>query len=255
MRQVFFTNNKTDIKIGEIFCRKAGVQGNSFNTIMIAVDGVYKNGRHIKEESDILITNDYVMSLSKTSKTIIFGASVHPYRQHDEMLNEVRRCIEADASFFVWMPEVQQIDPEDDRCIPFYISIAKEEIPLLCYMGAGNRTAASSVNSGRYSDPQKLIRALDIGVNVIISNYPSYNSEAPVTREESVLFEELIEMLRAAESKEWGLYIDISPYCRRDKNFYEKIEDLVKHEEVNSKYLIYGCSFPVPSSDNLGRVC
>lgn len=104
--------------------------------VLLALDGVYKNGRYIKDESHLVIPNDYVIEIAKANKRVLFGASVHPYRRKKDMLNETGKCIDNGAVLFKWIPSSQHIDPEDDRCVPFYKVLAKEGVPLLCRTGS-----------------------------------------------------------------------------------------------------------------------
>ena len=244
---MFLLNSDSDRKIKEIFCGTGETTDNGRQTVMMAIDGVYRNGRCIDNESDFMVSNDHVMKLKGVNRKIIFGASVHPYRGHREMLTETRRCLNAGASFFTWIPSIQKIDLEDERCIPFYVCLATEGIPFICYMGSDNRLGNTNENTEIYKKPKKLGTALDVGLSVVIANYPMLCNAEPVIQEETILFEELLEMLRLSAEREWNLYADISPYCRQGMtDFYERIEACVRNGEIKPKQLIYGCSLPVP---------
>lgn len=247
MRNKFFLDSESERKIKELFGRTGEMTENDRQAVMMAIDGVYRNGRYIENESDFNISNDYIMNVKSTGKRIIFGASVHPYREEKDMFAEVRRCLNAGAAFFAWIPSIQNIDLEDERCIPFYLCLAAEGIPFVCYMGSGNGQSNNNEKTGTYKNPKKLINALDIGVSVVVANYPMFSNADSVPQEEKLIFEELVEMLMLSAGKEWNLYADISPYCRQGMtDFYERIESCVRNGEINPRQLIYGCSFPVP---------
>lgn len=246
MKNLFFLNNASYRKIKEIFGMAGEIRANDRQAVMMAIDGVYRNGRHIENESDFMISNDHVMKLKGMNRKIIFGASVHPYRGHREVLVEVRRCLNAGAAFFSWIPSIQKIDLEDERCIPFYVCLATEGIPLVCYVGSGNRPGNNREGPEIYRNPKKLTTALDVGLNVVLANYTMLCNADPLPQEEKILFEELLEMLRLSAEKEWNLYADISPYCRQGMtDFQERIETCVRNGEINPRQLVYGCSFPV----------
>jgi two-component system, response regulator, stage 0 sporulation protein F len=250
MRNVFFLNNKSDKKITEIFGRTGEATENNRQAVMMAVDGVYRNGRYIENESDFMISNDYIMSIKNMGRRIIFGASVHPYREHKEMLAEVRRCLNAGAAFFFWIPSIQKIDLEDERCVPFYVCLAREDVPFVCYIGPDSRQRKTYEDTERYNNPKKLIKALEIGVSLVIADYPPSVNAGHVFQEEKELFNELVEMLRLSADKEWNLYVDISHYCRQGLTyFYEKVETCVQNGEINPKQLIYGCTFTGPLAE------
>lgn len=182
-------------------------------TVLLSLDGVYKNGRYIEPESNFAVPNDYIIRIAETDKYFLVGASVHPYREPKEMIAETRHCIDRGAVLFNWIPSVQQIDPEDDRCIPFYICLAREGIPLLLHNGITPEAQKSVSTAGRYNDPGKLGRALDIGVKVIAAHCaPRYSSAGQPS--EKGYMDELMEMLRAATEKKWDLYTDMSFFNR-----------------------------------------
>lgn len=108
-----------------------------------------------------------IIDLFRTNKKVLFGASVHPYREATNMLALAKSCTDEGAALFIWSPSEQQINPEDDRCIPFYVWLAREGIPLLFHSGFAASMTDSKVNS--YGDPRKLKNAPDVGVKVIVT--------------------------------------------------------------------------------------
>ena len=180
-----------------------------YYTVLLSLDGVYKNDRHIESESNYAVPNDYIIRIAGTDKQFLIGASVHPYREPKEMLAETRYCIDNGAVLFNWIPSVQQIDPEDDRCIPFYICLAREGIPLLCHNGLITEAEESGLKAGKYNDPGKLRKALDIGVKVIAVHCTPY-CNGTVSLSGKGYWDELMEMLRMSAEKKWDLYTDMS---------------------------------------------
>jgi predicted TIM-barrel fold metal-dependent hydrolase len=207
--------------------------------VFLAMDGIYKNSKLVASETYTAVPNDYIAGLSKMNKKVLFGASVHPYRDVTEMLAVAKRSAGEGAALFAWSPSEQQINPEDDRCIPFYVFLAREGIPLLFHMGAGACMADPKLSS--YSDPRKLKNALDIGVKVILAHSGLPGDGHPV---------ELMDMLRMAEENKWDLYADISACCAPAAiGLIERIRLEIEEGRTSPKRFLYGSGFPAPVVD------
>jgi predicted TIM-barrel fold metal-dependent hydrolase len=217
--------------------------------VVLALDGVHKNGRYIPAESHVVVPNDYVIEMARRNSRILFGASVHPYRQEREMLHETKRCIDEGAVIFKWAPSGQQIDPEDDRCIPFYLSIARAGVPLMCNTGSEFALSSYETRTARFNHPVRLQRALDIGVKVIASHSASPWNEA-ANPEDGSYFNDLIDMLRVSDAKGWELYADLSAFCRPGRGLYlERIKREIREGSISAGRFLYGSDFPVPAVD------
>jgi predicted TIM-barrel fold metal-dependent hydrolase len=211
--------------------------------IVLAMDGVYKNSRFIEAETHLMTPNDYVARIAYENERILFGASVHPYRDRKEMLNETERCLGAGAALFSWAPSMQRLDPEDDRCIPFYIRLAKEGVPLLCHTGVGFFAAPVDAKTAGNGSPGKLVKALDIGVKVIAAHcWPAFGAGAvPSDR----YLDELIAMLKIAEKRRWEFFADISCFFTPEGLFYlERLKEEFDRGNIGADRLVYGSGFP-----------
>ncbi len=220
-------------------------------TVMLSIDGVYKNGRCLEHESHLVVPNDYVIDIARTHKRVLFGASVHPYREAKEMIAEAVRHIEEGAVLFNWLPSSQQIDPEDDRCIPLYICLAREGIPLLCHTGTEFTPWTTGFRTYQYDDPKKMTRALDIGVKVIAAPFALSCNESTLYNDRQY-FTDIIEMLKVSEEKKWEFYVDISSFCYPAKAPYlERIKMEIDEGTINPTRFLYGSDFPMPRVDML----
>jgi mannonate dehydratase len=238
-----------DEKIREIILDAINNSQKTDYAVLLALEGVYRNGAYIESESHLVTPNDYVIKIAKENGRILFGASVHPYRRKDEMLAEAKKCIDNGAVLFKWIPSSQQIDPRDDRCMPFYELLAKEKIPLLCHVGAELAVPTSEFKANRFNDPRRLKKALAIGVKVIAAHCatPYLGGFLPGDKD---YFDELINMLKVAERKKWNLYADISAFCTPTRITYlERINDLVNSGDIGSGRFLYGSDFPIPIVD------
>lgn len=134
--------------------------------VLLALDGIYtRDGKLDLDQTQLLVSNDYVADFATTNPKLLFGASVHPYRP--DALSELDRVIERGACLIKWLPSAQNIMPDDPLCVPFYARMAQREIPLLCHTGM-EHTLARFNNS--LNNPRRLIPALKHGVTVIAAH-------------------------------------------------------------------------------------
>ena len=134
--------------------------------VVLAFDAVHdRDGRLDEANTHLRVTNDYVIELARRHPKVLFGASVHPYRT--DAVAELERCVRAGAVLLKWLPIVQDIDPADERCVPFYEALAHHKLPLLSHTG-GEKTLPN-VNP-HVADPALLLPALRRGVTVIMAH-------------------------------------------------------------------------------------
>ncbi|MEW6108397.1 MAG: hypothetical protein AB1632_04395 [Nitrospirota bacterium] len=244
--------NLSDEKIKNVLLNTIDTSEKIDCAVLLAIDGVHKNGKFILSESQIVIPNDYVIDLVKDNKRLLFGASVHPYREAKQMLSETERCINEGAVLFHWIPSSQQINPEDERCIPFYIRLVRGGIPLICNTGEEFSRTSSLINgnSNRFNDIRRLIKALDIGLKIIVSQGSFTYHAQPFQHLGRNTFEELMGMLRVSEEKKWNLYADISSFCTPSRITYlERIKKEIDNGNISRKRFLYGSGFPTPVVD------
>ena len=132
--------------------------------VVLAFDAVYNNDGSIAlPNTHLYVTNDYAMELCRRHPaSMLFGASVHPYRK--DAAAELERCITAGAVLLKWLPIVQDFNPADERCFPLYEMLAHHKVPLLSHTG-GEKSLPNLDTS--VADPMLLEPALKRGVTVI----------------------------------------------------------------------------------------
>jgi mannonate dehydratase len=96
---------------------------------------------------------------------MLIGASIHPYRR--DAIAELERCVKAGTALIKWLPIVQDFNPGDRRCIPFYEALAHHGVPLLSHTGAENALPNLDKTT---ADPMLLRPALERGVRVIMAH-------------------------------------------------------------------------------------
>lgn len=135
--------------------------------VMLAFDAVHDfEGRRDDANTHLYVSNDYVReTCAKHPKRMLFGASVHPYRT--DAVAELERCVANGAVLIKWLPIVQNFNPADPRCEPFYEAMAALNIPLLAHTG-GEQSLPNLDKS--VASPDLLIPALKRGVKVIMAH-------------------------------------------------------------------------------------
>jgi predicted TIM-barrel fold metal-dependent hydrolase len=135
--------------------------------VMLAFDGVYdRQGRRDDDNTHLYVSNDYVAQIVREHSTrMLFGASIHPYRT--DAVAELERCAANGAALIKWLPIVQNFNPADALCEPFYEALAALNMPLLCHTG-GEQSLPNLDKS--VADPNLLIPALKRGVKVIMAH-------------------------------------------------------------------------------------
>ena len=68
------------------------------NSVLLALDMVYdEQGNERKEWTHLYVPNTYLVQLAEENKRILFGCSVHPYRQ--DWREEIDYCLEIRVNF------------------------------------------------------------------------------------------------------------------------------------------------------------
>lgn len=211
-------------------------------SVLLALDEVYdENGNVYKEKTHLHVPNSYLASLAKENSRILFGASIHPYRQRWE--DELNYCLENNAVLCKWIPSSLQIDLMHPKCLPFYEKLAEHKIPLLCHVGPEGAIPPFDKPSQELNSPRLLRNALDAGVTVIAAHAALPLLPPPLESDQP--YQELIALFREAESNNWKLYADLSAINLGPRNSYiDKIK-----ENIPPQRLIFGSDYPIPILD------
>ncbi|MDP9174642.1 MAG: amidohydrolase family protein [Planctomycetota bacterium] len=134
--------------------------------VILAFDAVYDHEGCLDDaNTHLYVSNAYVIGLCKQFSKMRFGASVHPYRK--DAVAEIERCVAEGAVLMKWLPIVQNFNPADERCIPFYEVLAHHRLPLLSHTG-GEQSLPRLDDS--VADPMLLLPAIQRGVTVIAAH-------------------------------------------------------------------------------------
>lgn len=206
--------------------------------VVLAFDAVYdREGRRDDARTHLYVSNDYVIELAKRHRKVLFGASVHPYRQ--DAVAEIERCVAAGAVLLKWLPIVQDFDPSDERCNPVYEALAHYKLPLLSHTG-GERSLPNL--NPHVADPYLLTAALRRGVTVIAAHCG--------TRSAPYETDFVPHFVRLAHEYE-NCFGDTSALNFPTRSYAYKA---VLNDPVVRRKLVHGSDWPIPAFPPLSHV-
>lgn len=198
--------------------------------VLLGMDGVYDtSGRLVREHTDFLISNDYVLQTAKTyPNEFLAGVSINPQRR--DAVEEVHRCAEAGTTLVKVLPNAQQFNPADPKYKPFYRALAERKLPFLSHVGYEFSLIGKDQSVG---DPDRLKLALDEGTTVIAAHACSYGL---------ILYEKFIPTLHDFVARYPHFYADISALTL--PNRFRMLLHLRKHPEIHER-LLFGTDYPL----------
>jgi predicted TIM-barrel fold metal-dependent hydrolase len=211
--------------------------------VLLAMDEVYALNGHLKKEETHLHTpNSFIVELSKKYDRILFGASVHPYR--NDWQKELDYCIKNGAVLCKWIPSSQQIDVANDKCFPFYDYLAAHNLPLLVHSGPEYSIPTSNKWYTEINNPKYLRAALERGVTVIAAHCAlPYFGDFDTDYQDDMF--EFFMLMEEAVNKNWKLYADVSALAAPLRNSYiPRIKNQIPPDR-----LIYASDYPVFPSE------
>lgn len=196
--------------------------------VLLAMDGAFDpRGQPIPHQTRWVVDNGFVADLAQAHPSLLFGASVHPYRR--DALDELRQMAERGACMVKWIPSAQRIHMGDARCTPFYELLAHLGLPLLVHTGNEH---ASGGGPNRWNDPLLLRYPLSRGVKVIAAH-----CGARIYLHERCYFKSFCRMALEHEH----LYGDLAAFGIPTR--ITAIRTLQRNPKLMAK-IVYGSDFP-----------
>jgi len=211
-------------------------------TVLLALDQVYDDtGNLNRNKTHLCVPNQCIIDLANENPRVLFGASVHPYREDWEQALDF--CLENKAVLCKWIPSSQQIDLMHPKCLQFYEKLVEHKLPLLCHVGPEGAIPPFDKPSQELNSPRHLRNALDAGVTVIAAHAALPFFPPPLESDQP--YQELIALFREGESNAWKLYADLSAINLGPR--YTYIDKL--KTDIPPKRLIFGSDYPIPILD------
>ena len=197
--------------------------------VVLALDGLMDAGGLLdRERTQIYVPNDFVAREVQKYETLLFGASVNPYRS--DALLRLDRVKAAGAVLIKWIPGIMDIDPADKSLVPFYRRMRELGLPLLTHAGQERSFGESDDALG---DPRRLALPLKLGVTVIAAHIASTGD---IDGKDN--FDHLLPMF----GKYPNLYADISSLTQINKRGY--LFTALAQPALHGR-LLYGSDWPL----------
>lgn len=198
--------------------------------VVLGMDGAYdQNGRFDREQTDFLISNDYVLkTIQAHPDELLAGVSVNPQRR--DAIDEIHRCADAGAVLVKVLPNAQQFNPADPVYKSFYRVLAERKLPLLSHVGYEFGVIGKDQSVG---DPDRLRLALDEGTTVIAAHAFSYGL---------MLYEKFLPTFQDLAKHYPNFYADISALTL--PNRFRMLLHLRHHPEIHDR-LLFGTDYPL----------
>ena len=223
---------KGDQVIIDIIARSIRESVHVEGAVILALDAPYSaEGKMERDAGEIYVPNRFVGESIKSFPELYFGASVHPCRP--DALKELAWSKENGAVLVKWLPNIQQIDPSDERHIAFYRKLVELDLPLLSHVG--DEESFSTANDA-LGDPQLLKLPLDLGVRVIAAHVASSGKSQG---------EDNVERLLKMMPEYPNLVADLSTLTQFNRRKY--LRKVLNDERLEGR-LMYGTDYPLTNT-------
>jgi len=200
--------------------------------VILAMDAPYtKDGELDREAGEVFVPNRFVGESVKGFGGLHFEASVHPSRK--DALEELEWSKAAGAVLVKWLPNIQNIDPSDERYRSYYGKLVELDLPLLTHVG--DEDSFTQTNNA-LGDPHLLRFPLECGVRVIAAHVASTGESGG---QDNV--ERLLEMM----PKFPNLFADISTLTQMNRKKYLPV---VLNDSRLDGRLMYGTDYPLTNT-------
>jgi uncharacterized protein len=201
--------------------------------VLLGMDGVYgDDGVFNPGETHFVVANDYVFeTVRRHPDHFLAGVSVNPMRR--DAIEELERCGAAGAALLKVLPNSQQFDPGRDAFKPFWKTMARLKIPLLCHVGYEFSLMGKDQSVG---DPIRLTNALEAGVTVIAAHGASFGL---------FLYEKYWGTFQTLVKRYPHFYWDASALTL--PNRARMLMKIRRHPELHSR-MVFGTDYPLPSN-------
>ena len=197
--------------------------------VLLAHERVHDpDGTPRNDLGSMFVPNDDVLDLAQRHPEFLAGVSIHPARR--DALDELDRCVARGAVLMKCLPNCQNIDPFDQRYLPFWRKMADAGLPLLAHTG-GEHTVP--IVNKKFADPKLLRTPLECGVMVIAAHCGT--SSGAFDRD---YFDDWAAMLHEFSN----FYGDISAMV--SLNRCRHLKDC-RRPEIEPR-ILHGSDFPVP---------
>ncbi|MDQ8184897.1 amidohydrolase family protein [Pelagicoccus sp. SDUM812002] len=202
------------------------------SAVILAMDAPHKDDGSLDLEAiEVWVPNRFVGEVVKDFPNLLFAASVHPLR--GDALEELEWSKANGAVLVKWLPNIQNIDPSDERLVPYYEKLVELDLPLLTHTGHEDSFSRTDNCLG---DPKLLELPLRLGVRVIAAHVASAGKN-----EGQCNVERLLEMMPRFPN----LVADISTLTQFNRKRF--LPRVLADERLRGR-LLYGTDYPLTNT-------
>lgn len=224
--------DKGDIAVPQIIAQRIRESEYVDGAVILAMDSPYDpEGNEVPSAGELYVPNRFVGEAVKSFPELYFGASVHPARK--DALEELRWSKENGAVLLKWLPNIQMIDPSDERYRAYYETLVELDLPLLTHVGAEDSFSRAD---DRLGDPHLLRFPLECGVRVIAAHVASSGQS-----EGQDNIDRLLEMMPEYPN----LVADISTLTQMNRRKY--LEKVLSDPRLRGQ-MMYGTDHPLTNT-------
>lgn len=197
--------------------------------VVLAMDGVVgEDGELDRERTEIYIPNEFVAAGVRKYPNLLFGASINPHRW--DALEQLEQAARDGAVLVKWLPSIQDIDPSDERLVPFYLKLRDLGLPLLTHTGTERSFTRAR---DELADPERLRLPLSLGVTVIAAHCACGGKTQGIPN-----YERFLRLCREYPN----LYGDISALTQMNR--LGQLKRILAQPELKGR-LLYGSDMPL----------
>ena len=223
---------KGDARLMEIIAQSIRESVHVDGAVILAMDAPHTTEGEVDLESgEVIVPNRFVGESVKAHPELHFGASVHPNRK--DALDELTWSKENGAVFVKWLPNIQNIDPSEERHIPYYEKLVELDLPLLTHVG--DEDSFSKTNNA-LGDPHLLKLPLMTGVRIIAAHVASSGASQGQCN-----VERLLEMM----DDHPNLVADISTLTQSNRR--KHLRKILTDSRLDGR-LMYGTDYPLTNT-------
>lgn len=224
--------SRGDHSLAEVIADRIRESHHVDGAVVLAMDAAHQeDGTMAKELGELYVPNKFVEEAVRNIPELYFGASVHPARV--DAVEELKWAKEHGAVLVKWLPNIQNIDPSNEKYIPFYEALVELDLPLLTHVGAED---SFSKADDRLGDPYLLELPLSMGVRVIAAHVASSGQTDGVDN-----IDRLLEMMPKHEN----LVADISTLTQLNRAKY--LPKVLNDSRLKGR-LMYGTDHPLTNT-------
>ncbi|MBF0595519.1 MAG: amidohydrolase family protein, partial [Candidatus Omnitrophica bacterium] len=171
--------------------------------------------------------NSTIIELCRTNKSFLYGANLDPLAVDIEA--QVEKAVENNAVLVKLLPSFQNINPADEKCIPFYQALKKHRLPLLVHTGIEHTVRT---DHQEYNNPALLKTAAELGVVIICAH-----CGCPMYFHEKSYFQAWVELALQYPN----VYGDLSGLGSIVRSFY--LKKILKNRRLLEK-IVFGTDYP-----------